>query len=149
MAWIETQEGKMFDTSCIYAFRNKVEGKSSSGSLVLGIYQTKQLAQDHLEGIKVWIENGENGIFKMPSFSQRVSSPKSPHSHWERESVMERTCCCHKMAWSISNRLIEPQTAFIPGIGKSSARLVWKQAPNTSISHAIGYCPFCGTKLEE
>lgn len=63
-----------------------------------------------------------------------------------REEVSE-AYCCYKLASCVNADFIEPQKDWVPGIGRSSARIVWQTSYNTATSHAIGYCPFCGTKL--
>jgi len=68
----------------------------------------------------------------------------------ERRVVVEKVSeeyCCYKFASCVAAGFLEPQRDWVPGIGRSSARSVWKTSRNTATSHAIDYCPFCGTKL--
>jgi len=178
MAWIKAQNGNLFDVTSIHVQDKhscEVRGRTQGfvGTFSLGTYKSNAIAEKVKNEIEVWLDNGAEGVLPMPPGDYLCESEKScatcglalcggstcrscdtGYTNWKPRAVpgvkasKATAYCCDQLKGCIVNGLIEPQKDWVPGIGRSSARLVWKLSANTSRSQVIHFCPFCAAILK-
>jgi len=158
MAWIKTLDGKLVDArEFVLTSAGGGGGKGKTeircGAILCGAYRTPAITQTVKDEIEVWLKEGENGVFSMPSEAELCGEKSQPeHSKRDPKTVQDvKVFPAHDAR--------KPRTAFCCDAFRRDVQLgVFGGNDNfrdgswwilrEGSKHRMNFCPFCSALLK-